>query len=754
MCTPLRRVLPFTVTPVTPGSSILKALNDPQREAVEHGEGPLLIFAGAGSGKTRVLTHRMAHLIKRRGVPADRILAVTFTNKAAGEMKERIARLIGGVRWGMWVGTFHSVCARILRDHAEHIARSAGFAIFDEGDQMTLIKEVLKDLGINPEMMPPGRVLNSISAAKNELISAREYDRTAMDVQGPRATDPYRLTVARAYTLYQQRLEDNNALDFDDLIMFAVRLFEEHAEVLADYQEKFRHLLVDEFQDINYAQYRFVQMLAQRHRNLAVVGDDDQSIYGWRGADMRIILRFERDYPEAKVVKLEQNYRSTPNILDAAYHVISRNLSRKEKRLWTQKDSGAPIAVYQAADEHQEAIFIANTIEELMQTERRRHSDFAVLYRINAQSRVFEKIFISLGIPYRIIGGMRFYERKEIKDILCYLRVIVNPFDSVSLRRIVNTPPRGIGDVTLRQLESIARERGMDRLQVALNAKSLDLPQRSQESVAAFGRLMAGLMEKAAASSLTELVAEMIEASGYREWLTSEGTVQARTRLENVEELLSATREFEAQGENPTPAGFLEQVALLTAQDDLKEAAEAVPLMTLHTAKGLEFPVVFIVGMEEGLFPLARAIESDNPDELEEERRLCYVGMTRAKERLYLTLASYRFMYGAGRPTAPSRFLGDVPEELVEGVLAARPRAITWTSANSAGAQEAREIVAQHAGSAATFKPGDRVRHEAFGEGMVVSCESKDGKARVTVAFPKQGVKKLDLDYAPLQKVE
>jgi len=733
------------VTRATP-KSISPGLNDPQREAVEHGDSPLLIFAGAGSGKTRVLTHRMAYLIQSRGVPADRILAVTFTNKAAGEMKERIARLVGGLRWGAWVGTFHSICARILRDHIERLGRSRTFAIFDEADQLTLMKEVLKDLEINPEIMPPGRVLNTISNAKNELITAREYERTATTV--------YERTVGRAYTLYQQRLGENNALDFDDLIMVTVRLFEEHRDVLADYQGKFLHVLVDEFQDINFAQYRFVKMLADKHRNLAVVGDDDQSIYGWRGADMRIILEFEKDYPDATIVKLEQNYRSTPNILDAAYHVISRNRARKEKRLWTERPPGPPIVLYQAADEHQEAIYVANTIQELMETEQRRLSDFAILYRINAQSRVFEKIFISLGIPYRIVGGLRFYERKEIKDILSYLRVIVNPFDSVSLRRIINTPPRGIGDVTMQQLGSVARERGMDLLQVALKAKHLDLPARSQDAVAAFAGLMAELMSKAAATTLTSLVAEIIERSGYQEWLASEGTLKARARIENVQELLSATREYEAQTENPTPAGFLEQIALLSDQDELAEELDSVPLMTLHSAKGLEFPVVFMVGMEEGLFPLTRAIESDNPAELEEERRLCYVGITRAKERLYLALANQRVMYGIGRPTAPSRFLADLPPELVEGGFAARPRAITWASANGAGAKEARRIVSERTGPDAAFKPGDRVRHPDFGEGMVVSFEPKGDKGKATVAFPKQGVKKLDLEYASLRKVE
>jgi DNA helicase-2/ATP-dependent DNA helicase PcrA len=726
----------------------LSALNDPQREAVEHGEGPLLIFAGAGSGKTRVLTHRLAHLIRCRDVRPDRILAVTFTNKAAGEMRERIARLIGRVGREMWVGTFHSVCGRILRDHIAQLDRSANFVIFDEADQTALMKEVLKALAINLEIMPPGRVLNAISRGKNELIGAREYERTATSV--------YQRTVARAYTLYQQRLAENNALDFDDLIMFTVRLFEQHPEVLADYQGKFQHVLVDEYQDINYAQFRLVSMLAARHRNLTVVGDDDQSIYRWRGADMRIILEFERDYPDAKVVKLEQNYRSTQNILDGAYHVISRNQARKEKRLWTSKPAGHTIAVHQAADEHQEAAFVANTIQELVDAERRRYADFAILYRINALSRVLEQVFTSVGIPYRIIGGLRFYERKEIKDLLSYLRVVVNPFDGISLRRIINLPPRGIGDVTLRQLEDVAHERGVSLLQVALDAHDLDLPKRSAQPVAAFARLMTELMGRAASASLTDLAAEIIKRTGYVEWLQEEGTIKARARVENVEELLNATREYEAQDEHAGAAGFLEQVALLTQQDELQGELDAVPMMTLHTAKGLEFPVVFIVGMEQGLFPLSRALASDDADELEEERRLCYVGMTRAQERLYLTLADYRFMHGAGRATAPSQFLNDLPEHLVARGLPSRPRAVIWAQADGAAAQAAqaaRRIVAAHAGADAPFKPGDRVHHGEFGEGMVVSLDPKGDGHRVTIAFPKRGVKKLDLRYAPLQKL-
>lgn len=720
-------------------AGILSGLNQPQRDAVTHGDGPLLIFAGAGSGKTRVLTHRAAYLIHANGVAPGSILAVTFTNKAASEMKQRIARLLGGMRWEIWVGTFHAICARILRGDIERLGMDRAFVIFDEADQLLLMKECLRDLDISPDQVQPWPVLNEVSRAKNELIDARNYQQHAVT--------PFEHNVARAYQLYQRRLAENKALDFDDLIMYVVTLFEQHPEVLESYQERFRYLLVDEYQDINFAQYQFIQHLARKHRNLCVVGDDDQSIYGWRGADMRIILQFEQDYPEAKIVKLEQNYRSHQRILDTAFEVIRHNAARKEKRLWTERSEGLVPVCCQVDDEHEEAIWIGRKIQELVEGDGVRYGDCAILYRTNAQSRVFEKVFLSLGIPYRIVGGLRFYERKEVKDILSYLRVIHNPFDSVSLKRILNVPPRGIGAVTVERLEQAALERNMPVYQVLLNAKHLDdLPDRQRGAIGQFAALMNRFMEQTEKASVTDLTEQVIQRTGYQKMLEEEGSLRARARVENIRELLSATGEFEENSpEDVTLAAFLEQVALLASQDDLKEGVDAVPLMTLHSAKGLEFPAVFMVGMEEGLFPLSRAAYSVDPNELEEERRLCYVGITRAQERLFFTCAANRTLYGATSRNKVSRFLGDIPAEMLEGSeTIVAPRSMTWDQASR---------LTESAGTAGEGSPqyrvGDKVRHEEFGEGLVLNAEGD----RVTVAFAKAGVKKLSLEYAPLVKV-
>ena len=729
--------------------AILRDLNPEQREAVLHGDGPLLIFAGAGSGKTRVLTHRAAHLVKHRGVDPRNLLAVTFTNKAANEMKERIARLIGPLRWDFWMGTFHAICARILRREGGVVGVDPGFVVFDEGDQLALMKDVLKELDVDPERIQPASVLNRISEAKNELVNARNFEQTA--------GNEFERIVARAYRLYQQRLAENKALDFDDLIMFAVRLFEEHPQVLEACQERFRYILVDEYQDINFAQYRLIQLLAQRYRNLTAVGDDDQSIYGWRGADMRIILRFEEDYPDARIVKLERNYRSTKNILDAAWHVISRNLRRKDKRLWTDVGEGAPLACARLGDEHQEAMFVSRTVQELAEMEGLRYADFAVLYRMNAQSRVFEKVFLGMGLPYRIVGGLRFYDRAEIKDILAYLRVIFNPDDSVSLKRIIAVPPRGIGDVTVARLAVTAEERRMSLFQALLQVEHVGLPARQTQALGEFAGLLRGLMEEAGTVGVTDLVRRVIERTGYLEHLEQDKSYQARAKAENVRELLSATQEFEEQGDNPTLGGFLEQVALLADPGTLREGegVDAVTLMTLHSAKGLEFPVVFMVGMEEGIFPVPRAALSDNPMELEEERRLCYVGITRAKQRVFLTLAQTRTLFGATTRNPRSRFLEDIPDSVLEGkdaaLAAARP--LSWEAADTSRSPQAEEILAQRGASKQGFAAGQRVVHAEWGEGIVINTAGEGESALITVAFPKQGVKKLVAQYAPLVKV-
>ncbi len=728
-------------------TALLAGLNEQQTQAVLHGDGPLLVFAGAGSGKTRVLTYRAAYLIRQRGVDPRNILCVTFTNKAADEMKERLRHLLGRLHWDLWVGTFHAICARLLRQDGELIGVPSSFVVFDESDQTALMKDCLRELQLDPDQFVPTRILNEISNAKNELIRPEDY----FHWRGERYYDEI---VARIYTRYQNRLHDNQALDFDDLISHVVWLFEQQPEVLARYQDRFRYVLVDEYQDINFAQYRFIVLLTAKHRNLCVVGDDDQAIYGWRGADMRIIMRFDEEFPDAQVVKLERNYRSTGNILRGAWEIIRHNRTRREKQLWTDTSAGEKIVTHRAADEHAEAIFVADTIEHLMQHEHRSYRDFSILYRVNAQSRVFEKIFVSRGLPYRIIGGTRFYDREEVKDILAYLRVISNPYDTVSLKRIINKPTRGIGDTTVAHLEQAALERNMSLLEVIRHGEAIpQLGSRAQRAVEEFVRLMDELRATAGESTLTELTATIIERSGYRKALEEDKSVKARGKLENVQELLSATKEYEGTAEGPTIGGFLENVALLTSADMIENGLDAIPLMTLHSAKGLEFPVVFLVGMEEMLFPLGRAAFSDNPMEMEEERRLCYVGMTRAKERLFMTSAEFRTIYGTTARTNPSRFLGDIPEELIEPLGPIAPRHITWEAADVTRAPAAQQILEEAGAVEPPFRPGDRVRHPKFGQGMVVSVNGAGAEMVISVAFPAKGIKKLDPAYANLQKL-
>ncbi|OPZ85849.1 MAG: ATP-dependent DNA helicase PcrA [bacterium ADurb.Bin429] len=743
--------------PNTAADPILANLNPPQHEAVTYGDGPLLIFAGAGSGKTRVLTHRIAYLMREGGARAEEILAVTFTNKAANEMKERIGRLVGrGVR-AMWVGTFHAICARILRADGEAIGIPSNYVIFDTEDQLTVVGDCLKELGISTangsgnSRLKPNTVLGRISDAKNDLLDPDDFAKEART--------PDEQTIAKIYRMYQEHLRANNALDFDDLIMKTVELLQGCPQVLGALHARFRYVFVDEYQDINLAQYRFVTLLAQAHRNLCVVGDDDQSIYTWRGADSRLLLRFERDYPEAHVVKLEQNYRSPQTILDAAYHVICRNKTRKEKRLWTERAGGDRLQCYRAADEHGEAAFIARMIRDLVRHQRVRYKEVAVLYRINALSRVLEQMMISQGIPYRIVGGLKFFARKEIKDIIAYLRVLYNPDDTVSLRRIINVPTRGIGATTLSRLEELAAEQRVSLFQMLLRVDETDLAARAQGAVRTFATMMAGFMELAGQATITELIGRIITDSGYEQMLLEEGTVQARTRLENIRELLSESQEFEAQAEDDegrSLRAFLEQISLVTEIEETEEGEDAVTLMTLHAAKGLEFPVVFLTGMEEGVFPLARAVMSGNANDLEEERRLCYVGITRAGTHLYCTLSESRTLFGATTyNNAPSRFLRDIPDELIvpaEDGYAPRPAAPTWDGTDATRHAPAAEAIILEASprDAGAFKAGDRVRHKAFGDGMVLAIQ---GSTRVTVNFPRLGTKTLDLTFAPLEKL-
>lgn len=644
---------------------ILAGLNPQQAEAVNHTDGPVLILAGAGSGKTRVLTQRIAYLIGEKNVAPWSILAITFTNKAAREMKNRVQGIVGAGAEEIWISTFHSLCVRILRRDIDRLGIKRSFSILDAGDQLTVIKQCMKELNLDPKKFEPRSVLAAISGAKNELLDPARY--------AQRVGDPFQQVVASVYEAYQKKLRTNQSLDFDDLIMTTVRLFQDVPEVLEFYQKKFRYIHVDEYQDTNRAQYLLIQMLAKRYRNVCCVGDADQSIYKWRGADISIILNFEKDYQEAKIIKLEQNYRSTKTILGAANNVIAKNVGRKEKNLWTENPTGEKIYYYQGDSEHDEAYFIVESIKQQL-ARFRRYDKFAVLYRTNAQSRVVEEVFIKSNIPYTIVGGTKFYDRKEIKDVLAYLRVISNPDDDISLERIINVPKRNIGDTTVEKLAAYATAHGMSLYAAMQEVGYIGLPARPTNAISAFSELLSNLIEMADYLSVTELVEEVLTRTGYRDSLREEKTLEAAARLENIEEFLSVTQEFEKKSEDRTLLAFLTDLALVADIDSLgdeqeeqaPEAAEGqVTLMTLHSAKGLEFPVVFLVGMEEGVFPHSRALFDDT--EMEEERRLAYVGITRAEERLYLTGAKMRTLFGRTNYNPASRFLQEIPDELLEG---------------------------------------------------------------------------------------
>lgn len=637
-------------------NNLLDNLNKQQREAVEHTEGPLLILAGAGSGKTRVLTHRIAYLINEKNVYPSNILAITFTNKAAREMKERVQNLLEG-SYDMWVSTFHSACARILRMEIEKLSGyKKNFIIFDTDDQVKLIKECLKELNYNEKNFPPKEMISSISKAKDQLMTPSKFmDRYGRD---------FRLKkVADIYSLYQKKLMANNALDFDDILFKTVEIFQNNPDVLQRYQQKFKYIMVDEYQDTNYCQYMLVNLLAKSHRNLCVVGDDDQSIYSWRGADIGNILNFEKDFPDAKVIKLEQNYRSTQTILDAANSVISNNFGRKNKRLWTDNGEGRPIVSYKAMDERDEADFIIGEVDRLSFQEQRSLNNFAILYRTNAQSRVLEEMCMARGIPYKIVGGHRFYDRMEVKDVIAYLRVIQDPEGDLSIKRIINVPKRGIGKATLDTLEDYARQNGISIYEALLFVDSIEgIGKKAKNSIKEFVRLIAELMDLAEKESASEVINQVIIRSGYLEEL-EKGDDEDQERGKNIKELISAALEYEEKNEDNSLTGFLENMALMSDIDGLDEEREGITMMTLHSAKGLEFPVVFICGMEEGLFPTQRAFFEEH--QLEEERRLMYVGVTRAKEKLYLTSAFERTLYGNTSYTMESRFLREIPKELM-----------------------------------------------------------------------------------------
>jgi DNA helicase II / ATP-dependent DNA helicase PcrA len=710
---------------------LLDSLNPTQLDAVEHTEGPLLILAGAGSGKTRVLTHRVAYLIDQGLAAPEEVLAITFTNKAAREMKDRVALLVGPDSRRMWVSTFHAFCARILRVHAEKLGYKREFTIYDGADQVRLVKRCIVELGKDPKRFNPRSFQAQISSAKNVLMAPDDFLR---NTEGYIAEN-----VAEVYDLYQMRLYENNAMDFDDLIMQTVALLELFPEVRERYQTRFKYIHVDEYQDTNHAQYRLVNILAAGHRNLCVVGDDDQSVYSWRGADIRNILDFERDYPEAKVVKLEQNYRSTQTILDAANAVVANNASRKAKELWTAGDEGERIRVFAASDEYAEARFVVSEVEQLIEGGASPR-EISVFYRTNAQSRALEDVLVREGVPYQVVGGVRFYERAEIKDAMAYLSVISNPDDSVSLERIINVPKRGIGNTSVAKLQDYARRNGLSLYGALWEADAAGLTGAAKKACRRVRELFEGLRVAAKGVPPAELIGAVLDESGYREELEAEDTVEAESRLENLEELINAAREYERVEPEPTLEGFLQEQALYSDQDSLTSEGGSVTLMTLHNAKGLEFGHVFVVGMEEGTFPHARSLDEHN---LEEERRLAYVGITRARETLTLTHAKLRSSWGEREYRMPSRFLSEIPDEYKSGTLPG-----VSDASGRGGWGVALPGRGGHERAAVAYKAGERVRHTRFGVGEVVEA----GVGKVVIRFGTEE-KTFVPEIAPLSKV-
>jgi DNA helicase II / ATP-dependent DNA helicase PcrA len=723
--------------------SLLEGLNEPQREAVLHGEGPLLILAGAGSGKTRVLTHRIAHLVGTGQARPGEILAITFTNKAAQEMRERVETLVGNRTRAMWVMTFHSACARMLRADADKLGYTRGFTIYDEQDSLRLVKACVDELDVDPKRFTPRGIRRQITDAKNQLLDAEAYRL--------KVSSFFEQTAADVYSLYEKRLHAANAMDFDDLLFRCVNLFELFDEVLSRYRGSFRHVLVDEYQDTNRAQYRWLQLLTEEHRNLFVIGDDDQSVYRFRGADIQNILGFERDYPDAEVVKLEQNYRSTQTILNASNAVISNNRQRKDKFLWSDLGDGDPVHVRELEDEHAEARFVVSEIERLVD-EGASRDEIAVFYRTNAQSRVLEDMLVRYGVGYQVIGGTRFYERAEIKDALAYLTLLVNPADTVAFSRVVNSPRRGIGATTQARLVGYANTLGEPVWDVAAEPESVPgLAPAAIKSVGRFMSVMERLRERAeSGAGVGDLLAETLEETGYTEALQAERTIEAQGRLENLEELVGVAREYDATAEDGgSVEEFLQQLALFSEQDNLRDEQGIVTLMTLHNAKGLEFGIVFIIGLEDGVFPHMRSIESGD---LEEERRLAYVGITRAKRQLYLTHARTRLLFGARDWNMRSRFIDEIPVEFTdqeEDALTGPAAAATWGGGASAPEPAGR---APAAGGAAgvSFALGDDVVHAQFGEGVVTGVEPG---GLVVVRFAgDRSERKLMADYAPLKR--
>ncbi|MBW7797940.1 DNA helicase PcrA [Streptococcus thermophilus] len=766
---------------------LLTGMNDQQAEAVQTTEGPLLIMAGAGSGKTRVLTHRIAYLIDEKMINPWNILAITFTNKAAREMRERAVALNPATS-ETFIATFHSMCVRILRREADHIGYNRNFTIVDPGEQRTLMKRILKNLNLDPKKWNERAILGTISNAKNDLLDEIAYEHQAGDM--------YTQIVAKCYKAYQEELRRSEAMDFDDLIMMTLRLFDKNPDVLAYYQQRYQYIHVDEYQDTNHAQYQLVKLLASRFKNICVVGDADQSIYGWRGADMQNILDFEKDYPEAKVVLLEENYRSTKKILQAANEVIKNNRNRRPKKLWTQNDEGEQIVYYRANDEHDEAVFVASTIDNIVREKVKNSKDFAVLYRTNAQSRTIEEALLKSNIPYTMVGGTKFYSRKEIRDVISYLNLIANTSDNISFERVVNEPKRGVGPGTLEKLRNFAYEQNMSLLDASANIMLSPIKGKAAQSVYDFANMILNLRDQLDGLSITDTVEAILDKSGYLDALSMQQTLESQSRIENIEEFMSVTKNFDETNTDGTEdetgidrlGRFLNDLALIADTDDGEAEAAEVTLMTLHAAKGLEFSVVFLIGMEEGVFPLSRA--SEEPDELEEERRLAYVGITRAEEILFLTNANTRTLFGKTSYNRPSRFLREISDDLLQYQGLARPanssfgvrftkeepiqfgqgmslqQALQTRKANAqpqkhtGGAQPFSKATgglpfskASDSGNSATdWEIGDIAHHKKWGDGTVLEVTGSGKTQELKIKFPEVGLKKVLASVAPIVK--
>lgn len=733
--------------------NIYDTLNEQQREAVFCTEGPLLLLAGAGSGKTRVLTHRIAYLIQEKGVNPYHILAITFTNKAAGEMRERVDDLVGYGAEHIWVSTFHSACVRILRRHIDKIGFDNHFTIYDTEDQKTVIREVMKRLKLDKKQYAERALLNEISKAKDELITPSEY---TMKAEGKFRE----MQVAKVYTEYQKQLRENNALDFDDLLFKTVELFQFNPDILEYYQDRFQYIMVDEYQDTNTVQFKFVSMLARKHRNLCVVGDDDQSIYKFRGANIYNILNFEKVFEEATVIKLEQNYRSTKNILNAANEVIRNNKGRKEKRLWTENEDGDLVSFHQYDTEYEEAGQVLNEIEKLNK-EGIAYKKMAILYRTNAQSRIFEEKFLLKNIPYKIVGGVNFYSRKEIKDILAYLKVVDNGLDDLAVKRIINVPKRGIGAASVAKVTDYAMQKEISFLDACMEAPQIPSLGRAAAKIQEFYLEIAKFRRIAQKGSLAELFHAVTEETGYTMALKAEDSEEAKARLENIDELLNKVTVYELEADEPTLGELLEEIALVAEVDSLDESDDKVVLMTLHSAKGLEFPYVFLAGMEDGVFPSYMTIISGDGEELEEERRLCYVGITRAKQKLYLSAAKRRMMHGRTQFNKVSRFIDEIPEELLQldqglKLKEKNPEKSIFAVNRKNTFQKPYQQVKQfsvNSNAEIDYQVGDTVSHIKFGTGKVIEIVKGGRDYEVTVEFEKAGRKKMFASFAKLKKV-